>query len=169
MARVRIFYGSTTGNTEEVASMIADQLGDAVEYVRDISSASVEDLAGAETLILGVSTWDDGQLQQDWERFFPQLDGIDLEGKPVALFGLGNSYGFSGQYCDAMGILYRKIVQCCGNVVGFWPRDGYAFKTSGAIVDGRFCGLALDQENEGDKTAGRVTGWVGQVRGELGL
>ncbi len=169
MARARIFYGSTTGSTEEVASLIADELGDAVEYVRDISSASIEDLVTAEAIILGVSTWDDGQLQQDWESFFPKLDEIDLQGKPVALFGLGNSYGFSGQFCDALGILYRKIVQRCGKVVGFWPSDGYAFKASGAVVDGRFCGLVLDQENERSKTPDRIHRWVAQIRGELGL
>ena len=169
MPKVRIFYGSTTGNTEEVASMIAEQLGDSVECVRDIASATVEDFVAADALILGVSTWDDGQLQQDWESFFPKFDDMDLDGKPVALFGLGNSYGFAGQFCDALGILYRKVVQRCGKVVGFWPSDGYAFKVSGAVVDGRFCGLAIDQENERDKTPDRVRRWVEQIRGELGL
>ncbi len=168
MARVRIFYGSTTGHTEEVAAMIADRLGGAVEYIRDISVASIGDLAGAEALILGVSTWDDGQLQQDWERFFPNFDEVDFQGKPVALFGLGNSREFPGQFCDALGILHRKIVQCCGRVVGYWPVDGYRFKASGAVVEGRFCGLALDQENEPDKTPDRLNQWVEQIRGELG-
>ncbi len=169
MGSVRIFYGSTTGNTGEVASMIAEQLGEDVEYVRDIFSASPEDLAKAEVLVLGGSTWDDGQLQQDWESFFPKFDEIDLEGKPVALFGLGDSHGFSRQFCDGLGILYRKVVQRCGKVVGFWPSDGYVFKTSGALVEGRFCGLVLDQENEPSKTPDRVRQWVGQIRGELGL
>ncbi len=169
MAKARIFYGSTTGNTEDAAVMIARQLGDAVEYVRNIADASVEDLTGAEAVILGVSTWDDGQLQQDWESFFPQFDEIDFQGKPVALFGLGNSDGFSGQFCDALGILYRKIVQRCGKVVGFWPSDEYSFEASGALVDGHFCGLVLDQDNEEAKTADRVRRWVDQIRGELGL
>lgn len=169
MGNVRIFYGSTTGNTGEVASMIAEQLGDAVECVRDISSASTDDLAKAGVLVLGVSTWGDGQLQQDWEGFVPKLDKINLQGKSVALFGLGDSYGFPGQYCDALGILYRKVVQRNGKVVGFWPIEGYAFKASGALVEDRFCGLALDQDNEPSKTPDRVRQWVGQIRGELGL
>ncbi len=169
MANVRIFYGSTTGNTGEVAALIAESLGDTVEYVRDISCASVEDVSGAEALILGVSTWDDGQLQQDWENFLPKLDEIDLQGKPVALFGLGNSYGFSEQFCDAMGILYRKIVQRCGRVVGFWPNEGYSFKASDALVNGHFCGLALDQDNDRAKTPDRVRRWVDQIRGDMAV
>ena len=169
MANVRIFYGSTTGNTGEVAAMISELLGDAVEYVRDISCAAVDDLAKADALILGVSTWDDGQLQQDWESFFPKLDGIDLQGKPVALFGLGDSYGFSEQFCNGLGILYRKIAERSGRVVGFWPSDGYAFKASDALVDGHFCGLVLDQDNEQSRTTDRVRRWVDQIRGELGV
>ena len=169
MGSVRIFYGSTTGNTGEVAAMISDQLGDAVEYVRDISSAVDDDLASADALVLGVSTWGDGQLQQDWESFFPNLDRIDLHGKPVALFGLGDSYGFSEQFCNGLGILYRKIVERSGRVVGFWPNEGYAFKASGALMDGHFCGLALDQDNEQAKTPERIRRWVDQIRAELGV
>ena len=169
MAKARIFYGSTTGNTADIATMIARQLADAVEYVKNIADASIEDLTGADAVILGVSTWDDGQLQQDWESFIPEFDKIDLQGKPVALFGLGNSDGFSGQFCDALGILYRKTVQRCGKVVGFWPSDGYSFGASGALVDGRFCGLVLDQENEEAKTPERVRQWVNQIRRELAL
>jgi flavodoxin I len=167
MANVRIFYGSTTGNTGEVAATIADLLGKNVEYVRDISSAAADDLAKADALILGVSTWDDGQLQQDWENFFPKLDKIDLKGKPVALFGLGDSYGFGEQFCNGLGILYRKVVERAGNVVGFWPNAGYSFKASEALVDGHFCGLVLDQDNEQTKTPERVQKWVEQIRGEL--
>ena len=169
MAKARIFYGSTTGNTEDVATMIARQLGDSVDCVKNIAEASVGDLTSAEAVILGVSTWDDGQLQQDWESFFPKFEEIDFQGKRVALYGLGNSDGFSGQFCDALGILYRKIVQRCGKVVGFWPSEGYSFEASGALVDGHFCGLALDQENEEAKTPERVRQWVDQIRGELGL
>jgi len=169
MGNVRIFYGSTTGNTGEVASMIAELLGDKVDYVRDISSAQADDLAGAQTLILGVSTWDDGQLQQDWENFFPLLDRIDFSGKSVALFGLGDSYGFSEQFCNGLGILYRKIVERSGKVVGLWPKEGYSFGASEALVDGHFCGLVLDQDNEASKTPERVKTWVGQIRGELGM
>ncbi len=168
MASARIFYGSTTGNTGEVAGMIADLLGRNAEYVRDISSAVPDDLATAEALVLGVSTWDDGQLQQDWENFFPKLDGIDLEGKPVALFGLGDSYGFGAQFCNGLGILYRKVLERSGKVVGFWPNEGYSFKASEALLDGHFCGLVLDQDNESSKTPARVRKWVEQIRGEMG-
>jgi flavodoxin len=64
--KIRLFYGSSTGNTAEVACLIRAELGDLVESVGNIASACPRDLNEAEALILGVSTWEDGQLQQDW-------------------------------------------------------------------------------------------------------
>ena len=34
------------------------------------------------------------------------------------------------------------------------------------LDDGKFCGLALDEDNEDDKTEGRVAAWVEQLKGE---
>ncbi|NCB64389.1 MAG: flavodoxin FldA [Clostridia bacterium] len=126
MGSVSIFYGSTTGNTEEVAELMARELGNAVETIKDIAKASAADFKAAENLLLGTSTWDDGQLQQDWEYFFPQLDTIDLTGKKVALFGLGNAQGFSGQFVDALGKLYHKVAERGATICGYWPTDGCA-------------------------------------------
>lgn len=167
MGHVSIFYGSTTGNTEEVAELIARELKGAVDTIKDISKASPADFMAADTLILGTSTWDDGQLQQDWEYFLPQLDTIDLTGKKVALFGLGNAQGFSGQFVDALGKLYHKVAERGATVCGFWPVDGYTYKNSGAVMNGHFCGLALDQENDRQKTPQRVSSWVEQIRKEM--
>ncbi len=169
MATLRILYGSTTGNTEDAARFIAQVLGDKVECLKDISKAAPGDLSGAGALILGTSTWDDGQLQQDWEAFFPKLDGIDLSGKKVALFGLGNAQGFSGQFVNALGKLHRKVLERGGEVVGLWPVEGYTFRESEAVVGDKFCGLVLDNENEQEKTRDRIMGWLEQIKAEIGL
>ncbi|MBW7862796.1 MAG: flavodoxin [Candidatus Hydrogenedens sp.] len=167
MGSVSIIYGSTTGNTEEVAELVARELNGSVQVIKDIAKASAADFSAAEILLLGTSTWDDGQLQQDWEYFFPQLDTIDLTGKKVALFGLGNAQGFSGQFVDALGKLYHKIAERGATICGFWPTDGYTYKSSGAVLNGHFCGLALDQENDRQKTPQRVKAWVAQIRQEM--
>ena len=130
MAKARIFYGSSTGNTQRIASLIKEELGDLIESVTDIAKARPDDLASAQALILGVSTWEDGQLQEDWNDFFPELDGIDLSGTTVALFGLGDAYGFSGEFVNALGTLYRKVRERGATVVGAWPTDGYDFDDS---------------------------------------
>jgi flavodoxin I len=167
MAKARIFYGSSTGNTQRIASRIAAELGDLVESVTDIAKASPDDLASAEALILGVSTWEDGQLQEDWDDFFPELDGIDFTGKTVALFGLGDAYGFSGEFVNALGTLYGKVRERGATVVGAWPTDGYDFDDSSAVVDGRFVGLVIDEENESDLSDERVARWADTIRSAL--
>jgi flavodoxin I len=167
MAKARIFYGSSTGNTQRIAERIAEELGDLVESVTDIANASPDDLASAEALILGVSTWEDGQLQEDWEAFFPELDGMDLSGTTVALFGLGDAYGFSGEFVDALGTLYRKVRERGATVVGSWPTDGYDFDESSAVVDDRFVGLVIDEENEADLSDDRVARWADSIRSAL--
>ena len=75
---------------------------------KNIAAAKPHELSESESLILGASTWEDGQLQQDWKRFLPRLEEIDLAGKTVALFGLGNAAGFSGEFVNAGTIIVRQ-------------------------------------------------------------
>ena len=167
MASVTLIYGTTMGSTGEVAELLARELGNV--DVRDVSSVTPDDCLAADLLGLGIPTWDDGDLQQDWAAFLPRLDGVDLSGRKVALFGLGNAFSFPGQFANGLGRLYQKIVECGATVIGFWPVDGYTFQASDAVVDGRFCGLVLDQENDPAKTPDRVRAWAAQVRREAGL
>ncbi len=37
--------------------------------------------------------------------------GLNLEGKPVAVYGLGDSVGYGDYFCDAMEEIYRCDVQ----------------------------------------------------------
>ena len=87
MAIVGIFFGSDTGNTENIAKMIQKQLGKDVADVHDIDKSSKEDLAGYDILLLGIPTWYYGEAQCDWDDFFPSLEEVDFNGKLVALFG----------------------------------------------------------------------------------
>jgi flavodoxin I len=164
MTKVRLFYGSTTGNTERVAGLIKTEMGDLIESVTSIADAAAQDLSSAEGLILGVSTWDDGQLQPDWDDFFPRLDAVALDGKTVALFGLGDAQGFSGQFVDALGKLYAKVRERGARVVGPWPVDGYEFDASEAVVNGEFVGLVIDEDNDPELTQARVKDWVQIIR-----
>jgi flavodoxin I len=164
MTKIRIFYGSSTGNTAIVAKMIQAELGDLVERVQNIAAAKAEDLTAAEALILGVSTWEYGQLQRDWKRFLPQWEEVDLTGKTVALFGLGSAGGFSGEFATGLGTLCEIVRERGANVVGSWPADDYSFRRSGALEGDSFVGLVIDQESESHKTESRVKQWVAQIR-----
>lgn len=81
MAITGIFFGSDTGNTENIAKMIQKQLGKDVADVHDIAKSSKEDLEGYDILLLGIPTWYYGEAQCDWDDFFPTLEEIDFNGK----------------------------------------------------------------------------------------
>lgn len=166
MKKTGIFYGSTTGVTEDVASRIAQRLGVADADVHNVGSASAADASAYDVLVLGSSTWGAGDLQDDWYDFLDQLKAQDLTGKLVALFGCGDSSSFSDTFCSAMGEIHNALEPTGCTFVGAVSADGYTYDDSAAVADGKFVGLALDEVNEVDKTDERIDAWVAQLRGE---
>ncbi len=165
MAKIGLFYGSTTGNTTSVAEMIQNQLGPDNVDLHDVAGATAGDLAGYDSLILGVSTWGMGDLQDDWEVFAANLK--ELGGKKVALFALGDQQSYPDTFVNAMGTLYEKAKEAGAEIVGCRPTDGYEFSGSSAVVEGKFVGLVVDEDTQPDLTAGRVAEWAKQIRDDL--
>ena len=143
--------------------------GEGVVELHDIADSSADNLSGYKYLILASPTWDIGQLQADWEGFFPDLDEIDFSGKTVAYFGTGDQSGYDDNFMDAMGILEEKVSELGGKTVGYWPIEGYDFNESRALRDGKFCGLALDEDNQPEETEGRIKAWAAQIKQEMQL
>lgn len=162
---IAIVYGSSGGNTEGVAKKIQKTLGmDAKVF--DIGSTDAATINGFDTLILGTSTWYDGELQDDWESF--NIDTLELSGKKVALFGLGDQEGYGHEFCNGMAILYHACVDKGAVVVGgSWPTEGYDFEASNAVIEGGFVGLAIDEDNQDDLTDERVSAWVEALKPQL--
>lgn len=167
MAVVKLFYGSTSGNTLDVALLLETALSGVITSVNNIAEVAPEDLQAADALILGVSTWDMGALQKDWAHFFPGLDEIDLHGKKAALFGLGDARGFSGLFVNALRTLHDKVKERGAEIIGQWPIESYDFEYSAAIEDGHFVGLVIDQENQSELTVQRIGEWAAHIRPQL--
>jgi len=168
---IGIFYGSTTGNTEAAARKIKKQLGDDVATVTDVAMAEPSDLEKYDLLILGVPTWNVGELQDDWADFAPKMEGLDLTGKKVAFFGLGDASGYSDNFLDAMGELWG-VVRELGSpeLVGTWPTESYDFDASAGLFDeDHFIGLGLDEDNDPELSDERISAWLDKVRDEAGL
>lgn len=68
-----------------------------------------------------------------------------------------------------MGILEEKIIERGGTTVGYWSTDGYEFSDSKALRDGKFVGLAIDEDNQSDLTDKRIKAWVAQLKKEFGV
>lgn len=161
---VKLFYGSSTGNTEKCARKIAAELGSLIAELKDIKRASVEDFDFVDGFIIGLSTVEEGQLQEDWRRFWDNIEDVDFGGKTVALFGLGDQVKYSKWFVDGIGIVRDKLSELGANVVGSWPTDGYTFESQRAVRDGKFVGLVLDEDNQKDLTDARIKAWCDQIR-----
>lgn len=170
MAKIGLFYGTQTGNTEAIAETIATSLGgEGVVDLHDIADAQVDDLNAYECLIIGCPTWNVGELQSDWEGLYEDLEQIDFSGKKVAYFGAGDQVGYADNFQDAMGILEEKISELGATTVGYWSLDDYDFNDSKAVRNGKFVGLALDEDNQSELTDSRILSWVTQLKSEFGL
>lgn len=178
MARIGLFFGTNTGKTRKVAKMIKKRFDDdTMADALNVNRASAEELAQYQYLIIGTPTLGDGELpglsadceNESWEEFLPKLEGVDLSGKTVAIYGLGDQVGYPDEFLNAMGILYDFVVERGAKVVGAWPTEGYEFKTSEAVRDGQFVGLALDLDNQSGLTEERLNTWLKLIAADFDL
>ncbi len=169
MSRIGLFFGTDTGKTRKVAKMIKKQFDDAtMAKPLNVNRATAEELLGYDFLIVGTPTLGEGLLpglsadceNESWEEFLPQLEDADFSGKTVAIYGLGDQVGYSGEFVDAMIELYDFFTEKGAKVVGAWPTDGYEFEHSESVIDGKFVGLALDLDNQSNLTEERIAAWL---------
>merc|ERR1712151_1378116 len=164
---VGLFWGTQSGKTEEVADMIAAEAG--VE-AKDISEVSAGDLAGYDGLIIGTLTWHTGADEQRsgtaWDELLEEIRSTDLCGKPVAVFGTGDSVSYGDNFCDAIEELHSTFSAVGAKMLGQVDSSGYEHSESKSDQGGKFLGLPCDQDNEDDKSEGRVKAWVDQLKSE---
>jgi flavodoxin len=161
MSKIGIFYGTTTGVTEDAAKKIGEKLDGADVY----NIAGNEDKLGDyDVLILGTSTWGFGDLQDDWQTALDALSNLDLKGKKVAYFGSGDQMTFSDTYVDGMGILNETVEKKGAEIIGQTSTDGYDFSESRAVKNSKFVGLAIDEVNQSDLTDERIEAWTEELK-----
>ena len=173
---IAIFYGSTTCYTEMTAEKLkvllesdpALPVGSSVS-LHNIKQQPLVQMQAYDVLILGISTWDFGELQEDWEAHWDDISGVDLSGKIVAIYGMGDQIGYTEWFVDAMGMLSDAIADQPCQRIGFWSTEGYQFDKSKAVTpDGEwFVGLALDDENQYDLSDVRLLQWSSQIMAEI--
>ena len=163
MKQIGIFFGSSSGKTAAVAEKIHEKIGRGRADLLDIEQTSPAVLLEYELLILGISTWGIGEVQEDWDDFLPVLGDFDLSGRKVALFGLGDQESYPGSFADALGRLYNVMVKSGCEIIGSWPVEGYAFEASAALAGGRFVGLVLDEDNQPQLTDQRIDTWLNGI------
>lgn len=164
--KIGLFYGSTTCYTEMAAEKMRAIIGDDLVDIHNVKETPLSLMADYDLLLLGISTWDFGEIQEDWLEIWDSINGISLQGKTVALFGLGDQEGYGEWYLDAMGLLHDEVKKCGANIIGYWPNDDkYEFEASKALTeDGtQFVGLALDEDSQYELSDERIATWIEQV------
>ena len=166
MSKIGIIYGSNQGNTHDVSEKVAEKLNAKLFNIAEFESDKVNE---CELIIFATSTWGIGDLCDDWEMGLEKVDGLDLSNKTISFIGLGDQMVYGSTFCDALRIIYDKINASSLNHVGLWPTEGYEYDDSQSIVDGKFMGLIIDEDNEPELSDGRIDKWVEQVKKEINI
>lgn len=165
MAKIGLFFATDTGNTRKIAKIMKRKFfeDDEIELV-NFEKATAEQIDGYSALIFGSPTLGDGEYPEPLLEFLPNFDDIDFSTKTVALYGLGDQEGYPDEFVDALGMLYEELEDREATLIGQWPTDGYTYDSSKAEMDGEFCGLVLDQDNQSSLTEERLAKWVEMVK-----
>ncbi|WP_284193978.1 flavodoxin FldB [Vibrio zhanjiangensis] len=164
--KIGLFYGSTTCYTEMAAEKMRAILGEDLVDIFNVKQTQLAEMANYDLLILGISTWDFGEIQEDWNEVWNDIASLSLSGKTVALYGLGDQEGYGEWYLDAMGMLHEQLEKTGANFIGYWPNDeSYQFDASKALTnDGKqFVGLALDEDSQYELSDERIATWIEQI------
>ncbi len=160
MKSIGIFYGSTTGVTEGIASKIASVMNVDYSDVHDVSETDPSVLGGYDMLVLGTSTYGEGDLQDDWYDFISGAESLDLKDKKIALFGCGDE-SMTMSFCGAVGVIYSRMQTTGARFIGEFSAECYDFEESDACHDGKMAvGLLLDEVNHPELTDERISKWV---------
>lgn len=161
MSKTAVFFGSSTGNTEDVANQIAEKLQAEVFNVGDNPT---DQLAQYDNLIFGTSTWGEGDLQDDWESFIDEVKNADFNGKTVAIFGCGDGGSNPDTFVGGMFHIYDAIKDKGCKIIGNTSTEGYEFDHSEAIINEEFIGLPIDEMNQSELTEERISQWVEKIK-----
>ncbi|WP_024788183.1 MULTISPECIES: flavodoxin [unclassified Lebetimonas] len=172
MAKIGIFVGSSGGVTQNAAEMLEEFFEESELINMEEDFDGIEQFEEYDVLLLGSSTWGQGDPQRDWVDPLFELENEmpDLSGKKVAFFGAGDQVTHGEHFVSALAKLkevFTKLGADCE--YGYWPIDGYNFEYSASAKDGKFCGLAIDDINQPDLTEERVAAWAEQIKKEMNL
>lgn len=169
--QVGIFYAPSGGSVQKVARQIKQKLAEVQPDMQVISDIVPLQLLDYHNLILvcstlGRNTWEMEQ-KDPWSSFLPKMLRIRLDGRKVALVGLGDHVSYPNNFVDGMGILGQTVEEIGGKLIGATPTRDYIFNDSRALRDGKFIGLPLDEDYEAEKTEERLNGWISNILQEI--
>lgn len=167
MKKIGLFYAAEAVKTSHIARKIREALGAGNLDIIPVEKAWGDDFEAYDNLIIGASTWFDGELPTYWDELVPELETLDLKGKKAALFGLGDQVSYPDNFADGLGILGDALEKAGARLVGFTSTGEYSFNHSRALRGSQWCGLVIDVENQSGLTDKRIKEWCEQLKKEF--
>ncbi|PVX50848.1 flavodoxin I [Balneicella halophila] len=170
MKKIGLYYNFDTVKTKRVANKIKEAFENSGEY--EIVAVDVDEKLTEEQfmeydyMLLGAATWMDGELPYYWDEFVPAMEDLDMNGKHIAIFGLGDQKNGTENFQDAIGLLGYLLEDRGAKLYGFTNTEGYEFEESYGVRDDKFMGLSIDIENQAALTDERIEAWVKQLQEE---
>jgi len=172
MNKVLLMYWPESGNVENVSEKISSKLNDCELVTKPITRVTPQDLHDIDNWIVGGSTvgshvWMDADDSNKWHDYFKKLDSVNLNSKVVAFFGLGDQILYPHHFVDGLGVFQDEFSKRNARIIGQWPVDGYHFYDSEGVMDNKFHGLALDEDQQPELTDERIDKWLTLIRKEF--
>lgn len=102
MTLAKIVYASMTGNTEEIADIVAEAFEDLELEVEidECTQVDAADFEEADICVVATYTYGDGDLPDEIVDFYEDLQEIDLSGKIFGVCGSGDT--FYDDFCKSV-------------------------------------------------------------------
>lgn len=102
MTLAKIVYASMTGNTEEIADIVAEAFEDLELEVEidECTQVDAADFEKADICVVATYTYGDGDLPDEIVDFYEDLQEIDLSGKIFGVCGSGDT--FYDDFCKSV-------------------------------------------------------------------
>ncbi|RYM04714.1 DUF488 family protein [Sporolactobacillus sp. THM7-7] len=117
LPKILVLFASEMGNTLAIAQEMAKGVRQAgiIPEVKDAFGATIDDIKKFDAFLFGSGTTGDGELPDEAQDIYDDLDELDLKGMPCAVFGAGDtSYEL---YCEAVNTIHSKLVELGGDLI----------------------------------------------------
>ena len=111
--KARIVIASMTGNDEDMAEILEENLQDAgfdVENI-DVSFADATSYLDADLCVMVTYTYGEGVMTDELKDFYDQLITLDLSGKKFAVMGSGDKT-YKDHYCENVDDFEKAFIKC---------------------------------------------------------
>jgi flavodoxin I len=173
MKKIALIYWPKKGNTEDAAYRIYNHFEKEMIDIFTINNINTAEFDLYDAFIVGGSTtgadnWEEAHKTR-WVDFYARLHNAAINGKPFAIFGLGDQILYPYNFVDGMRGIKEQFESNGAVHKGLWPVEGYEFRDSDSVEGDHFLGLALDLDQQKEMTDDRIEAWVNQVKREFGL